>query len=107
MPFGLSNAGATFQRAMHIDFENLIGNIIQVYLDDLIVYSKNQLDHFGHLRKVFMRCGKFGISLNPSKSIFGVKKGKILGHIVYDSGISIDPKRIIAILNLPSSTSKK
>jgi hypothetical protein len=40
MPFGLSNAGATFQRAMQIDFDDLIGNIIQVYLDDLTVYSK-------------------------------------------------------------------
>jgi hypothetical protein len=41
MPFGLSNAGATFQRAMQIDFDDLIGKIIQIYLDDLTVYSKN------------------------------------------------------------------
>jgi hypothetical protein len=54
-----------------------------------------------------MRCRKFGVSLNPSKSIFGVTKGKILGHIVSDSGISIDPERITAILNLPAPTSKK
>jgi ribonuclease HI len=107
MPFGLSNAGATFQRDMQIDFDDLIGKIIQVYLDDLTVYSKNRLDHFGHLRKVLMRCRKFGISLNPSKSIFGVTKGKLLGHIVSDSGISIDPERITAILNLPAPTSKK
>jgi hypothetical protein len=83
--FGLSNAGATFQRAMQIDFDNLIGNIIQIYLDDLTVYSKNRLDHFGHLRKVLMRCRKFNISLNPSKSIFDATKGKLLGHIVSDS----------------------
>jgi hypothetical protein len=54
-----------------------------------------------------MRCGKFGISLNPSNSIFIVTKGKLLGQIVSNSGISIDPKRIVAILNLPSPTSKK
>jgi hypothetical protein len=84
MPFGLSNAGATFQRSMQIDFYDLIGKIIQVYLDDLTVYLKNRLDHFGHLRKVLMRCRKFDISLNPSKSIFGVTKGKFLGHIVSD-----------------------
>jgi hypothetical protein len=107
MPFGLFNAGATFQRAMQMAFDNLIGKIIQVYLDDLIVYSKNRLDHFGHLRKVLMRCIKFGISLNPSKSIFGVTKGKLIGHIVSDSGISIDPKRITSILNLSAPTSKK
>jgi hypothetical protein len=80
----LSNAGATFQRAMQLSFNDLIGKIIQVYLDDLTVYSKTRSDHFDHLRKVFMQCRKFGISLNPSKSIFCVTQGKILGHIVSD-----------------------
>jgi hypothetical protein len=54
-----------------------------------------------------MRCRKFNISLNPSKYIFNVTKGKLLGHIVSDLGISIDPERIAAILNLPAPTSKK
>jgi hypothetical protein len=53
MPFGLINAGATFQRAMQIAFDDLIGKIIQIYLDDLTVYSRNRQDHFDHLRKVF------------------------------------------------------
>jgi hypothetical protein len=44
MPFGVSNAGATFQRAMRIAFDDQIGKIIQVYLDDLTIYSKNWLD---------------------------------------------------------------
>jgi hypothetical protein len=54
-----------------------------------------------------MQCRKFGIFVNPSKSIFGITRGKLLGHIVSDSGISIDPERIVAILNLPAPTSKK
>jgi hypothetical protein len=54
-----------------------------------------------------MRCRKFGISLTPSKSILGVTKGNILGHIVSDSGIRIDLERIAAILNIPDPTSKK
>jgi hypothetical protein len=54
MPFGLSSAGVTFQRAMKIAFDDLIGKIIQIYLDDLIVYSKNQSDHFGHLKRILM-----------------------------------------------------
>jgi hypothetical protein len=54
MHFGLSNAGATFQRAMQIDFDDLINKIIQIYLDDLTVYSKNRSDHFGHLKRVLM-----------------------------------------------------
>jgi hypothetical protein len=85
MPFGLSNAGANFKRDMQIDFDDLIDKIIQVYLDDLTVYSKNQLNQFGNLKKVLMQCKKFGISLNPSKSIFGITKGNLLGHIIYDS----------------------
>jgi hypothetical protein len=54
-----------------------------------------------------MRCRKFGISLNPSKYIFGFTKGNLLGHIVSNSRISIDPKRIAVILNLPTLASKK
>jgi hypothetical protein len=54
-----------------------------------------------------MRCRKFGISLNPSKSIFGITTGKLLGNIVFDSRISIDPERITALSNLPAPTSKK
>jgi hypothetical protein len=107
MPFGLSNAGSAFQRDMQIGFEDLIGKIIQVYLDDLTIYSKNRLDHFGHLRKVLTRCRKFDICLNPFKYIFSITKGKLLGHIVSNSGISIDHKNITSILNLPAPTSKK
>jgi hypothetical protein len=106
MPFGLSNAGGTFQRDMKIYFDNLIGKIIQIYLDDLIIYSKTRSDDFVHLNRVLMRCRKFSIFLNPSKSIFYVTEGNILGHIVSDLGISIDPERIVAILNLPAPTSK-
>jgi hypothetical protein len=107
MPFGLSNAGATFQRSMQIDFDDLIDKIIHIYLDDLTVYSKNQSYHFGHLKRVLMRCKKFGISLNTSKSIFGVTKGNLLGHIISDSGIRIDLENIVAILNLPTLASKE
>jgi hypothetical protein len=88
-------------------FDDLIGKIIQIYLDDLTIYSKTRSYHFGHLRKVIMRCRKFGISLNPSKSIFGVTEGNLLTHTISDSGISIDPQRIVAILNLQAPTSKK
>jgi hypothetical protein len=47
------------------------------------------------------------MSLNPSKSIFGVTSGKLLGHVVFDSGINIDPERVRAIQNLPIPSSKK
>jgi hypothetical protein len=82
MPFGLINAANTFQCAMLISFKVLLGNIIVVYFDDLTVFSKEQSSHFDHLRQVLLRCRRFGISLNPKKTIFGVMEVKLLGHIV-------------------------
>ena len=67
MPFGLINAGATFQRARDIAFRGLINHSVVVYLDDVTVNSKHRPDHINHLRKVFERCRKFGLSLNPKK----------------------------------------
>jgi hypothetical protein len=107
MPFGLTNAGDTFQRAMQIDFDDLISKIIQIYLDDLTIYFRNQQYHFDHLRKVFLCCRKIGMSLNPTKSFFGVIECKIVGHIIFDSGINIDLERVIAKQNLQAPSSKK
>jgi hypothetical protein len=53
--------------------------------------SKERKDHISHLKIVFERCRKYGISLNPKKSIFGIDKGKLLGHIVSEGGIYVDP----------------
>ena len=86
MPFGLLNAGATFQRAMDFAFKELIVKIIEIYQDDLIVFSKERSDP-----------RKYGISLNPAKSIFGVDEGKLLGHIISKDGVKVDPERFEAI----------
>jgi hypothetical protein len=56
MPFGLLNVGATFQRAMDYAFRDLMMKIIEIYQDDLTVFSKNKKDHISHLRQVFKRC---------------------------------------------------
>ena len=93
MSFGLINAGATFQREMNIVFKCLIGQFVVIYLDDITVFSKNRADHPTHLRRVFERCRKYGISLNPKKSIFAVTEGKLLGFVVSKQGINIDPER--------------
>jgi hypothetical protein len=76
MPFGLINVGATFQRAMDVAFWGLINKCVVVYLDDVIVYSKDRADHIAHLTQIFERCQKYGISLNPKNTIFGVEEGK-------------------------------
>lgn len=85
MSFGLLNAGSTFQRAMDHAFEGLIGKIIVSYLDDLTVFSKEREDHVNHLRRVFERCRKFGILLDPKNSTFalsgeGIKSARDLSH---------------------------
>ena len=97
MPFGLLNVNSTFQRAMDQACNDLIGKIITIYQDDLTFFSKERDDHVKHLKKVFDRCRKFGISLNPKVSTFGIDEGKLLGHIVSKEGIRIDPERAQAI----------
>ena len=98
MPFGLKNARATFQRAMDIAFVKEIHDFLVIYLDDLTVFSKLDKQHLDHLRQVFLKCRKYGISLNPKKSLFGLEEGKLLRHIISKDGIQIDPTRIEAIL---------
>jgi len=107
IPFGLVNASATFQRAMHIAFDDLIGVILQIYLNDLTVHSRFRTDHFSHLRQVFLRFLKYGMSLNPNKSVFGAFAGKILGHMVSEARISIELERVKSISFVPAPTSKK
>jgi hypothetical protein len=88
---------------MDYAFRDLMGKIIEIYQDDLIVFSKDRKSHVEHLRQVFERCCKYGISLNPKKSIFGVLEGNILGHIVTKDGVKVDPERIKGIkeISLP------
>jgi hypothetical protein len=90
MCFGLISAGATFQRAMEVAFRGLINKCVVVYLDDIIVYSNNREEHIQHLTQMFDRCRRYGISLNPKKTIFSVEEGKLLGHIISQEGIRID-----------------
>ena len=73
MPFGLINEGETFQRAMDVAFQGLIKKCVVVYLDDMMVYSKNREYHIQHLTQIFERCRKYGISLSPKKTILGVE----------------------------------
>ena len=97
MPFGLMNSEATFQREMDIAFSEERDKFVVIYLDDITVFSKSDLDHLQHLKKVFLKCRKFGISLNPKKSHFAMEEGKLLGHIIYERGIKIDPNRVATI----------
>jgi len=89
MPFGLMNAGVTFQWAMDIAFVSERDKFIVIYHDDLTVFFKYDAEHLTHLKQTFEKCRKFGLSLNPKKSHFAMKEGKILGHIVSRDGIKL------------------
>jgi len=72
IPFGLMNVGATFQRAMDISFVKEIHDFLVIYLNDIIVFSKSDNEHLDHIRRIYIKCRKFDISLNPKKSLFGL-----------------------------------
>jgi hypothetical protein len=80
---------------MDFAFRDLIQKIVEIYQDDLTVVSKDRKDHLSHLKIVFERCRKYGISLNPKKSVFGIDEGKLLGHAASKQGVSIDPERVL------------
>jgi hypothetical protein len=67
---------------MDIAFIGEKGKFVAIYLDDITMFSKYDKEHFHHLKKVFLKLGRFVFSLNPKKSLFDMKEGKLLGHIV-------------------------
>ena len=93
LPFGLKNAGATFQREMNYSFHD-IRNIIQPYLDDLSAHSQKRTDHLQHLRAIFLRCRHYKIRLSPHKCLFYVSSGHLLGFVVSKDGICLDPCKV-------------
>jgi hypothetical protein len=105
IPFGLMNTGENFQRAMDITFIGERNKFVVIYLDEKIVFSKFDKEHCQHLRKVFSKCRRYGLSLNPNKNLFSMQEGKLLGHIVLVEGVRIDSSRIetIQVLSLPRS----
>ncbi|KAA0048376.1 uncharacterized protein E6C27_scaffold264G00950 [Cucumis melo var. makuwa] len=82
MPFGLKNAGATYQRAMQRIFDDMLHKHIECYVDDLVVKSKKKCDHLKDLKLVLDRLRKYQLRMNLLKCAFGVTLGKFLGFIV-------------------------
>ena len=101
MPFGLKNAGATYQRAMVALLHDMMHKEVEVYVDDMIAKSKEGEDHLRVLKKLFERLRQFQLKLNPEKCTFGVTSGKLLGFVVSQRGIEVDPDKVKAIIDLP------
>ena len=97
MPFGLKNAGATYQRAATALFHDIMHKEVEVYVDDMMVKSETREGHFEALDKFLARLEKYNLRLNSKKCIFGVTSGKLLGHIVSEKGIEVDPDKTKAI----------
>ena len=107
MPFGLKNVGATYQRAMVALFHDMIHHEIEVYVDDMIARSQTEEEHLDHLQKLFDRLKLYKLRLNPNKCTFGVRSGKLLGFVVSDKGIQVDPAKVKAIQEMPVPKTEK
>lgn len=97
MPFGLKNARTTFQRLVDKVFRKQTGKNIETYVDDILVKSKNEKDHWRDLEETFEKIRRSGINLKPEKCTFGVTEGKFLGYIISPERIKPQPKKIEAI----------
>ena len=109
MTFGLKNAGATYQRAMNYIFHDLIGKLVEIYIDDVVVKSTSAGGHLEDLRKVLERTRKFGLKMNPKKCAFGVSAGQFLGFLVHERGIEIGLKsqEVVKTMKPPTTTKKE
>ena len=108
MPFGLKNAGSTYQRMVTKMFEPQLGKNVEVYVDDMVVKSKLVSKHVMDLINIFEILREHKLRLNASKCSFGVGSGKFLGYMVTHRGIEVNPDQIKVINNLqPPRNPKK
>jgi len=100
VPFGLKNAGATYQRCMLKYLGDLIGKTVEAYVDDIVVKSKRADQVIADLEQTFTKLRANNIKLNPKKCIFWVPRGMLLGFIVSERGIKANPEKISAITRM-------
>nr|GEZ17442.1 reverse transcriptase domain-containing protein [Tanacetum cinerariifolium] len=107
MPFGLKNAGATYQRLMDKAFESQMGRNIEVYVDDLVVKSHTEAEMVRDIEETFRTLRKINMKLNPKKCSFGLAEGVFLGYVITPEGIKPCPDKTAAVLQLPSPQTVK
>jgi hypothetical protein len=107
MPFGLANAPSTFQAYIHKALGGLVDTICVVYLDDILIYSKNESDHRSHVRAVLEKLREWKLYAKPSKCFFNRKRIEFLGFIVTPEGIVMDRERVRSIEEWPEPKSFK
>ena len=108
MPFGLKNTRVTYQRLMNKMFHNQIGRNVEVYIDNMLVKTKDEANHLEDLEETFETLRQYRMKLNPSKCVFGVSSEKFLGFMVSQRGIEANPDKIKAVLEMtPPRTIKE
>ena len=107
MPFGLKNARATYQRLVNRMFSKQIGRNMEVYVDNMLVKSREELTHLDDLKEMFTTLKQYQMKLNPAKCVFGVVSGKFLGFMVSQRGIEANSEKVQAIINMSSPKTMK
>ena len=102
VPFGLTNVLATFMCLMNIVFSRYLDKFVLVFLDDILIYSKNEEEHEEHLRLTLKFLWEHQMYAKLRKCDFYRDIIQYLGHIISDEGISVDPEKIDAIMNWPT-----
>jgi hypothetical protein len=99
LPFGLTNGPATYQRYMNDVLFDYLDDFCTAYLDDILIYSDNALEHEQHVTKVLERLRKAGLQADIKKCEFSIKRTKYLGFIISTNGIEVDPEKVEIIRN--------
>ena len=107
IPFGLSNAPATFQSLMEAVLAQLPIETCLVYIDDIIVHATDLETEVLHLKQVFHKLRAANLKLNARKCVLFARKVHFLGHVVGEEGVSPDPAKIESIHTWPISSSAK
>ena len=102
VPFGLTNAPATFVCLMNSVFSRYLDKFVLVFSDDILIYSKNEEEHGEHLRLTLQLLREHQLYAKLRKCDFYRDKIQYLGHIILEEGISVDPEKIEAIMNWPT-----
>ena len=97
--FGLANAPAAFMDLMNKVFRNYLDSFVILFIDDILVYSKNEKDHMGHLRVEFQTLKEHQLYAKYSKSMFWLRSVKFLGHIIYNEVVEVDPRNMKTVKN--------
>ena len=99
MPFGLTNAPTAFMNLMHRVFQPYLDQFLVVFMDEILIYSKLEEDHEGHLRIVLQTLIEHQLYAKFSKCEFWLTKVRFLGHMISASGVSVDPEKVEAVMS--------